>query len=279
MIRWTVLAMAFALALGTSAEAAPDIVVTPSVIHQGDAFFVTVRAEPPVVPRGTIKGRELSFSRGGDGELVALSFIALEDPPGDYTVSVELEGGVMTRPLTVLPLTAKEIHLTLPENKVTLSARDEKRASRELSQMRAAWEVVSARKWNGAFISPVDTEVSTEFGLMRIINGHKKSVHKGVDFKGEEGVPVRSMNGGTVVISNDQFFGGNTVMIDHGDGLFSVYMHLKKRLVKTGQEVRKGVPVGLVGSSGRSTGPHLHLSLKYLGLTVNPLSVLVNAEP
>lgn len=279
MLRATIHAMIFALCLGTSAEALPDLQVIPEEVHQGDAFFLTVRAEAPGPTKGMIRDRELSFFRGDGAEMVALSFIGLEDPPGEYTVTVEHAGSVLTRTLKVLPLAAKEITLTLPENKVTLSARDEKRADRELRAMRKAWGAVSKKKWDGTFVSPVDEDVSTEFGLMRIINGHKRSVHKGVDFKGAEGTPVRSINGGTVVISDNEFFGGNTVVVDHGDGLFSIYMHLKKRLVKTGQKVKKGATIGLVGSSGRSTGPHLHLSLKYLGLTVNPLSIIGNSMP
>jgi murein DD-endopeptidase MepM/ murein hydrolase activator NlpD len=105
------------------------------------------------------------------------------------------------------------------------------------------------------------------------MNGHKRSVHGGIDFRGAEGTPVRSINSGTVVIADNEFFGGNTVVIDHGEGIFSVYMHLKEIFVKEGQFVNKSYIIGHVGSTGRATGPHLHISVKYGGMTVNPLSL------
>ena len=122
-------------------------------------------------------------------------------------------------------------------------------------------------------MSPTGTPVSTEFGLNRIMNKKRNSVHTGTDFRGKTGAPVRSINSGTVVLAGDFFFGGNTVVVDHGMGLYSIYMHLSKFNVVKGDKVSKEQTVGLVGSTGRVTGPHLHMSVKLNGVSVNPESL------
>ena len=87
------------------------------------------------------------------------------------------------------------------------------------------------------------------------------------------GLPIKAINSGKVVLADNQFFGGNTVMIDHGEGLFSIYMHLSKMLVKEKQFIDKSDIIGTVGSTGRATGPHLHLTVKWNGMTINPVSL------
>ena len=94
-----------------------------------------------------------------------------------------------------------------------------------------------------------------------------------MDFRGREGTPVKALNSGTVVFNKDLFYGGNTLIVDHGMGLYSVYMHLSKFTASKGEKVTKGQTVGLVGMSGRATGPHLHLSVKLQGVSVNPESL------
>ncbi len=106
-----------------------------------------------------------------------------------------------------------------------------------------------------------------------IMNEKKTSVHKGTDFRGETGTPVKSINSGTVILTGDLFFGGNTLIVDHGMGLYSVYMHLSKFNVSDGDRVSKEQVIGFVGSSGRATGPHLHMSVKLQGVSINPESL------
>lgn len=251
-----------------------DVSIFPGTVRQGDVIRVKVTGDPPLFPTGSIGDTPLLFYRVADGAAYAIAFIGLEQKPGTYEIIVRLNGSMKKIDLRVRAVKAEKIHLTLPENKVSLSPEDEARADREIARMRAFWPNISEKMWYGRFIKPVDQDVSTEFGLLRIINNHKKSVHKGVDFRGREGIPVKSMNAGKVVLTENEFFGGNTVMLDHGDGIFSIYMHLQKIVVKAGSFVEKGETVGLMGSTGRATGPHLHLSLKYRGLTINPLSLI-----
>ncbi|MDH4028967.1 MAG: M23 family metallopeptidase, partial [Nitrospirota bacterium] len=167
----------------------------------------------------------------------------------------------------------KTIHLSLPEGKVTLSPEDQERAAREDALLNKLWPQDNTRSWDGRFTPPTDTEVATMFGVTRIMNKVKTSVHRGIDLRGKTGTPVKALNSGKVVLNDDLFFGGNTLIIDHGTGLFSVYMHLSRINVAAGESVSKGQTIGLIGMSGRATGPHLHLSVKLRGISINPESL------
>jgi murein DD-endopeptidase MepM/ murein hydrolase activator NlpD len=134
--------------------------------------------------------------------------------------------------------------------------------------------VITDRVWDGEFIQPLDNEVSTVFGVKRIMNKKKTSLHRGVDFRGKSGEPVRAFNRGRVVLADELFYGGNTVILDHGQGIYSIYMHLSKFNVKVNDILEKGTVVGRVGSSGRATGPHLHFGVKIRSINTNPLSFL-----
>ncbi|WP_457639256.1 M23 family metallopeptidase [Persephonella sp.] len=121
------------------------------------------------------------------------------------------------------------------------------------------------------FIPPLKKlVVSTPFGAKRIINGKKRSIHWGTDFSAPEGTPVYATLTGRVVLARELFYTGKTVIINHGGGLFSLYAHLSQINVKEGQTVKGGQVIGKVGSTGRSTGPHLHFGIYLNGLRVDP---------
>ena len=106
------------------------------------------------------------------------------------------------------------------------------------------------------------------------MNGKWVSIHRGVDMKGKTGEEIKASNRGKVVLNEDLFFGGRTIILDHGQGVFTIYMHLSEALVKPEDMVSKGAVIGLVGSSGRATGPHLHFGVKVMDLSVNPVSLI-----
>lgn len=247
--------------------------VLPEHITQGDAFLISVTSTNDIEPDGKIGKKQIYFHRISHGKFIALSSTGIEQSPKIYAIDVKQGNESKITEIKVNARKSKEINLTLPEDKVVLSPQNEKRANYEISLLRNKWSKRSKMMWQGNFSPPLDTEVSTEFGIIRIINGHKRSRHKGVDFKGKSGTPVMAINSGIVSVTDDQFFGGKTVMIDHGEGIFSVYMHMKMILVEEDQYVRRSDTIGLVGSTGRSTGPHLHLTVKWNGLTVDPLSL------
>lgn len=131
----------------------------------------------------------------------------------------------------------------------------------------------TAPMWTLPFIRPRASAVTSRFGSGRMFNGTLASRHLGVDFRGAPGEPVKAANRGVVALVGDFFLAGNVVYIDHGGGVVTAYFHLSKVLVSAGDTVERGQEIGLVGATGRVTGPHLHWSARYGAVTVNPLDL------
>jgi murein DD-endopeptidase MepM/ murein hydrolase activator NlpD len=128
--------------------------------------------------------------------------------------------------------------------------------------------------WSGSFAPPADAETSGVFGTARIYNGRKKSQHKGLDFRVTTGTPVHATNAGTVILARPLYFEGNCVMLDHGEGLLTIYMHLSEFKVKEGEKVAAGHLIALSGGTGRSTAPHLHFAVRWHGEYLDPRTLL-----
>jgi murein DD-endopeptidase MepM/ murein hydrolase activator NlpD len=247
--------------------------VSPKRIRPGDPFLVKVFSNP-VIPVAAVNGKELVFSECGRGCYQALGALGVDAMPGKYKIEVTAGSKRKTRTLNVLRTEFPVQRLSLPEDKVFLSPEDQKRAEREAAAFRDIWNTVNPEKhWSGSFIMPLDNDFSTGFGVKRIMNGKKTSVHRGLDIRGSTGDKILAANKGTVVFVGDTFYGGNTVVIDHGLGVYTVYMHLSMVNVKDEEPVEKGSVVGYVGMTGRATGPHLHYGIKINAVTTNPVSV------
>jgi murein DD-endopeptidase MepM/ murein hydrolase activator NlpD len=132
----------------------------------------------------------------------------------------------------------------------------------------------SPPRWTMPFLVPRASAVTSRFGSGRVFNGQVASRHLGVDFAGAVGQPVRAANRGVVVLVDAFFLAGNVVYIDHGGGIVTGYFHLSKQEVAVGDTVERGQEIGLVGSTGRVTGPHLHWSARYGALAVDPLDLV-----
>lgn len=130
------------------------------------------------------------------------------------------------------------------------------------------------RLWRAPFAPPRGSAITSRFGNGRVFNGQVTSRHLGVDFRGASGDPVRAANRGVVALVDTTYLGGRVVYVDHGEGIVTAYMHLSKPLVTVGDTVARGQKIGLVGATGRVTGPHLHWGARYGALTVNPLGLL-----
>jgi murein DD-endopeptidase MepM/ murein hydrolase activator NlpD len=134
-----------------------------------------------------------------------------------------------------------------------------------------------SREWSGKFDPPVNARTSDVFGTQRTFNGQVQSTHQGLDFAVPEGTPVSALNSGTVLLARPMFFEGNCVMLDHGQGLLTIYMHLSEFKVKEGEHVIRGQLIGLSGGTGRATGPHLHVAVRWEGLYLDP-AILLNLK-
>ncbi len=244
----------------------------PAEIIPGDVFLIKVSSEK--VPVGEFNGGKIRFFRTGDNDFIALVPVDLNTSAGDYRITIKdgREARYLSLRVKSHDFTTEEI--TLPEKKVFLNPEDEKRVESEYRLLEGLWGNLTEKKWDGVFIQPVDTEPSEGFGTRRIINNKKTSIHRGVDYRGEIGRPVKAINSGKIVLTKELFYGGNTIVIDHGMGLFSIYMHLSGFDVSEGLEISKGTVIGFIGNTGRVTGPHLHMSVKLNGISVNPLSIL-----
>jgi murein DD-endopeptidase MepM/ murein hydrolase activator NlpD len=157
-----------------------------------------------------------------------------------------------------------------------LDAATQARVDRENARAREIGRASHERApmWTASFVRPRNSVITSEFGSGRLFNGQLTARHLGVDFRGAMGEPVKAANRGVVALVDNFFLAGNVVYIDHGGGVVTSYFHLSKTLVHVGDVVKRGQVIGLVGNTGRVTGPHLHWAARYGANTVNPLDLV-----
>lgn len=128
--------------------------------------------------------------------------------------------------------------------------------------------------WDEDFIYPLNSKITSAFGTKRVYNGELKSYHGGTDYQAKDNTPIIASNSGIVKISESRFYSGNSIVIDHGQGVYSCYFHLSSMNFKVGDFIKKGQILGLSGSTGRITGPHLHFTFRINGLQVDPIQAI-----
>lgn len=259
----------------------------PDPPRQGAAVVIvagpdTVRrpgADTVVAVTGTLAGERLRFERGRDGRFRALAAI-----PVNAGSSIALPLAVVRRAHdTTYQFVRAPVNdggfaserLRLPPRFVTPPASLVPQLEEERRSIRAALARTAGtpRLWRDPFEVPVPGRVTEGFGTRRELNGVAQSRHLGVDLAGRAGTPVRAANGGVVVVAGRFYYQGNAVYLDHGAGLVTSYMHLSRILVSTGDSVRAGQVIGLVGATGRVTGPHLHWSAYFGKILFDPLTL------
>ena len=251
----------------------PSVLISPKKIVPGGLMVVTVKTAAGMV-EGSFRGKQLHFNPA-NGAAKAVTGIDLNTEPGTYQLALTVDGTPLSRDVLIVKKKYPVQRLTLPEDMVVLSPENEARAERDQRKMAAIWPVDSLRVWKGRFIDPLPGKaVGTPFGVRRIINDIPKNSHSGVDITADEGDPVKAPNDGVVILVDNQFFSGNSVVLDHGQGIYTMFFHLSKATVKYGQAVRKGDVVGLVGATGRATGAHLHWGVRVQGAKVDPLELI-----
>ncbi len=237
---------------------------------------------------GSVRSAEVTFLDrtvrlgSGDDAAPALGFDGIDvgRKPGRYPVAVKFtraDGATedVAAEVTVGGRTFPESKITVPQQYVTPPAEVLERIRLEGEKVARAYRQVSPG-WlgTGAFDRPHAGTIAPNFGERRVNNGQLRSTHTGVDVRAGMGDPIHASNGGRVVLADELYMSGNTVIIDHGLGVFTTYMHMSKLLVSEDQRVAKGDVVGLCGSTGRSTGPHLHWSARVYDSRVDPMSLL-----
>ena len=280
-------AVAVSVALAGAVELAsarsqglPVVSFEPSTLQPGDVARIDVggiAADERIT--GSAFGQELAFHFDEpQGKWRALAGIDLDVEPGEYALRIERNGPTLTRTLRVAPKQFRVRRLRVPGGFVDPSPDALEQIARDSAALAAAYARVSPRRWAGKFVLPVDGKPSSNFGTRSIYNGQPRSPHSGVDFAARTGTPIRAANHGEVVIAEPMYFTGNTIVIDYGDRLFSVFAHLSELHAKVGDEVEPSTIVGLVGATGRVTGPHLHWTVRLNGARVDPLSLVAATD-
>ncbi len=171
----------------------------------------------------------------------------------------------------------KKERLKVAPKRVELSAKDLKRYQREKKILDAIYQNYSkSLLFETSFMKPAELPLSSEYGTKRVFNNVRSTQHLGVDFRAPQGTPVLASNKGKVVFAGDLFFSGNTILVDHGLSIFTMYAHLSKFNCKAGDIVEKGQNLGESGKTGRVSGPHLHWGVKVDGLWVDGFSLPLN---
>lgn len=249
-------------------------------LSAGELVLVVVRdhggAQPPA---GRLGEEQLFFWSAGSGTYMSFAGLDMEASSGPVTLEVEAVGrdgapvelrqdawaGARAFP-------AQSLHVA--QDYVTPPPAAEDRAQREAARIK---EIYSRRTperfFSGGFRTPLAGRVSAQFGERRMFNGVSKAPHGGLDIAAHAGRRVRAPAGGLVVLAEELYYSGLTVILDHGYGLFSFYGHLSKLKVRTGSLVERGQVVGLVGATGRVTGPHLHWTVRFGSARVDPYSL------
>jgi len=215
----------------------------------------------------------------------ALLGVDLQRVEGQYGFSVhaEVDSFPVSCGATVTVGTAHfpTEQLTVDRKYVEPSPEDLKRAQDEIEHLRAIYAATTREKlWRGAFRIPLDNPPpARNFGRRRILNGEPGSPHSGVDLAAPAGTPVHAAQRGKVVLADSLYFSGNTVVVDHGLGLYTFYGHLKSIAVKVGDTVDTGALLGEVGATGRVTGPHLHWGVSLNSARVDPMQLVALFAP
>lgn len=277
-------ALGVMLVLPASAQPVPgapveEVSVFTRGAAPGELLLVVVNRRPQAeAPTGTFRGRALLFYPVRGGGWAALAGIDLDVPPGPAALDIVLNGPQGPRPwtrtITVAPKTFPRRNLTVDDRYVRLSPADEARVAREQARTAALYATAGPSPlFGGRFASPIAGATASRFGERRVFNGVPKDPHSGADLRAAQGDPVRAPAAGRVALAGDLFYSGSTVVLDHGLGLYTVYAHLSRIDVVEGQSVAARSVLGLVGSTGRVTGPHLHWGVKFSGDRVDPFSL------
>ena len=262
--------------------APPKLQWQPAKLVNGSPVLFQVLASARVQSlSGIWFGHNLIFFHPDNGKLwYALAGVPVETTPGRYALTIKetLVSGKSAEIVVKIKVAAAAYpRITIKVAKQFTEPDPEQlrkiAADKDVKQKTFAAETPQ-RLWTGPFLPPVSAAISDVFGTARVINQEVKSRHLGLDYGVPTGTAVHAVNHGTVLLARPLFFEGNCVVLDHGQGLLSLYLHLSEFNVKEGDEVAPGQVIGLSGGTGRATGPHLHLAIRWQGVYLDPATVL-----
>src|SRR5579864_5266783 len=257
----------------------------PARVVNGSPILFQVR--PPArleSLKGTWLGHEITFSYSASSKTwFALAGVGFETNPGKYNLELTGERSANKPPLTLSrPFTVGRAKYPKIQVKLTVEGKFTEPSPEQLKQINEDQKVKQdylnrvspEREWEGKFTAPANAAISDVYGSQRIFNGKAQRPHFGLDFRVPTGTPVEAMNDGTVLLARPLYFEGNCVVLDHGQGFLTLYLHLSEFKVKEGDTVKRGQVIGLSGGTGRATGPHLHVAVRWQGTYLDPASLM-----
>ncbi len=268
--------------LASAALAAePSLNISPDSLEAFQGGIVTVRVWGQDL-RGVQalrNGVEIPFFPAeSQGSYRALLGVDLEEKPGLMKIIIRARGKGGRQVPVLLRVKKKNFsteHLSVPSAFNRFDQATLKRIRQERNKMMGLWSRSSRQRWwQGLFVVPVPGERTSPFGRRRVINGSPRSPHSGVDLRAALGSRIVAANHGKVVLLDEYFFNGKSIVLDHGWGLYTMYFHLSDFRVEEGSHVRKGEVIGWAGMTGRVTGPHLHWGARVNGARVDPFELL-----
>ncbi|MEQ3694081.1 MAG: peptidoglycan DD-metalloendopeptidase family protein [Thalassolituus sp.] len=238
----------------------------------GGIVSITLDQSGATAPTVLFQNKSAMTIQNAQGEWIAVIGVPL-----DQSSPIELAVNDKKISLPINDFPYEEQHIEIKETrKVNPQKNDMTRINKEYGQMTPVYKSFNdglANNWN-SMLKPVDGPYSSAFGLKRFFNGQARKPHSGIDIAAPEGAPIKAPADGTIALTGDFFFNGNSVFIDHGQGLISMMCHLSRIDVKEGDVIKQGDLIGAVGKTGRATGPHLHWTVSLNNARVNPKLLL-----
>ncbi len=269
----------------SAAQPALEITHRGRAVRPGEVLELTATSTQPLdTVTATLGGRSFPFwPDGSNARWRGLIGLDVETEPGPLTIAIA--GTHLTRDtitttytLDVSPASFRERHLKVEPKYVEPPPEVRARIEREAARLGAIYQSSTTDLVPDLeFVAPVPHRASSPFGARSVFNGVPLGRHSGVDFDSPAGAVIRAPSPGRIALVDDLYYTGNTVVMDHGRGLISVFAHMAKTTARADETVATGAPLGTVGATGRATGPHLHWTVRISGTRVDPLSLLALA--
>lgn len=241
----------------------------------GGLIILPLGIDGDTQPEVHFRDKRTVVLRGQDRQWHAVIGLPLSLQQGEHKAQLKIGDLERSLAFRVEDKAYETQYLTIKnKRKVEPNKEDLDRIWKERKQKKAAMSVWAEHSPQLSFIKPVEGRTSSQFGLKRVFNGKPRNPHGGLDIAAAEGTPIQAAADGRVLLAEDFFFSGNVVYLDHGEGVITYYAHMKEHKVKAGDQVRQGEVIGLVGMTGRVTGPHLHWGVYLNQTAVNPLLFL-----
>ena len=272
--------LALALLLLAAAPSLAAQFSVPGRVSQGHAFPASVSESHPFTAVFRWNGENLSVPASLDQSAqhplwkAEILLAAKIDAKGSLPLAVRVGEQVSQFSIKVLPVAWPKSILTVPPRYVQPPQDVLDKIAQDRERSRKALAARTQKAWTLPLFRPVPGGITSPFGGRRVFNGQPRAPHMGTDMRSPEGASVMAVADGVVVLAEEQYYGGNTIYIDHGQGIFSIYCHLLAFDCAVGDAVRRGQVIARSGSTGRVTGPHLHFGFAVQGTSVDAMPLL-----